>query len=110
MDQVKTPKTESLFSLTGMKNSAVSFIKESFIQIEKILPFKGKLDKEPVDNYLKSPEEIEAEFSFVMSTRKTDYDRRNDRHETYGRIINNTDGYLNITNPDQPSGFMEENY
>ncbi len=110
MDEVKNSKTESLFSFSGFKNSAVSFIKESFIQIEKILPFKGLTDKEPVDNYLKSPEEIEAEFSFVMNTRQNDFDGRNDRFETYGRTINNTDGYLNITSSDQPSGFMEENY
>jgi hypothetical protein len=110
MNEVKTSKVESMFSLSEIKNSAVSFIKESLIQIEKILPFKGITDREPVDNYLKSPEEIEAEFSFVMNTRRTDFDGRNDRFESYGRTINNTDGYLNIMNSDQSTEFMEENY
>jgi hypothetical protein len=110
MNEVKTTRNETLFSFTGFKNSAVSFIKESFSQIEKILPFKGMTDKEPVDNYLKSPEEMEAEFSFVMNTRKDDFDTRNDRYESYGRTPNNTDGYFNITHPEQHSGFMEENY
>jgi hypothetical protein len=103
MNEVQASKADTMFSLTEFKNSAVSFIKESFMQIERIFPFKGMTDKEPVDNYLKSPEEIEAEFSFVLND-------RTDKLETYGRTFNNTDGYSNIMNFDQPSGFMEENY
>jgi len=109
MNEVKTSKLETMFSLSGIKNSAATFIKDSFSQIEKILPFKSATDKEPVDNYLKSPEEMEADFSFVLN-RGNEFAGRDERQDFFGKPLNNTDGYLNIVNTDQPSGFMEENY
>jgi hypothetical protein len=62
-----------------------------------------------INNYLKTPEEMEAEFCFVINTRKAPYYEVDDSFDTYGRIRKKTDGYINMPNLDL-SGFMEENY
>jgi hypothetical protein len=54
--------------------------------------------EQPVNNYLKSQEEMEREFCFVISSRDS-------------MLSINTDGYINIHNPEEKfSGYMEENY
>jgi hypothetical protein len=63
-----------------------------------------------INNYLKTPEEIEAEFCFVINTRKDPYCETDDSFDTYGRIRKKTDGYINMPNLEALSGFMEENY
>jgi hypothetical protein len=62
----------------------------------------------PVNNYLKTPDEIEMEFRYGINPRKL-----NLRKESLNDVasITKTDGYLNIHNLDEAlSGFMEENY
>ena len=62
----------------------------------------------PVNNYLKTPGEIELEFKYGISPRKVNA-RRNSPEDVLS--ITKTDGYLNIHNLDEAlSGFMEENY
>ena len=62
----------------------------------------------PVNNYLKTPDEIEMEFRYGINPRKLNL-RRDNLHDVAS--IMKTDGYLNIHNLDEAlSGFMEENY
>jgi hypothetical protein len=62
----------------------------------------------PVNNYLKTPGEIELEFKYGISPRKGHL-RRDSLDDVV--TITKTDGYLNIHNLDEAlSGFMEENY
>ena len=62
----------------------------------------------PVNNYLKTPEEIDMEFRYGINPRKLNLKRENLHDFT---SITTTDGYLNIHNLDEAlSGFMEENY
>src|SRR5689334_157744 len=62
----------------------------------------------PVNNYLKTPEEIDMEFRYGVNPRKL-----NLRKEHLQEILstNTMDGYFDIHNLDEAlSGFMEENY
>lgn len=101
---------ENLFSFSGIENFSV------IITGETLFKRNGRNERmptmeQPVNNYLKTPEEIEAEFCFVINTRKTDFDESDDSNDTYGRLTKKTDGYMNIHNLDEKlSGFMEENY
>jgi len=62
----------------------------------------------PVNNYLKTPDEIEMEFRYGINPRKLNL-RKDNLHDVAS--ITKTDGYLNIHNLDEAlSGFMEENY
>ena len=62
----------------------------------------------PVNNYLKTPDEIEMEFRYGINPRKLNL-RKDNLHDVAS--IMTTDGYLNIHNLDEAlSGFMEENY
>ena len=62
----------------------------------------------PVNNYLKTPDEIEMEFRYGINPRKLNL-RKDNLHDVAS--IMKTDGYLNIHNLDEAlSGFMEENY
>lgn len=62
----------------------------------------------PVNNYLKTPGEIELEFKYGISPSKLNLKR--DRKDEVVSITK-TDGYLNIHGLDEAlSGFMEENY
>ena len=65
---------------------------------------------QPVNNYLKTPEEMEADFCFVVNPRSA-FPERSDSFDSYGRLIKRTDGYMNIHGLDEVlSGPMEENY
>ena len=62
----------------------------------------------PVNNYLKTPGEIELEFRYGVSPR-----RMNSRRDRFDDVVSitKTDGYLNIHDLDEAlSGFMEQNY
>ncbi len=62
----------------------------------------------PVNNYLKTPDEIELEFQYGINPRKLSL-RKDNLHDVASII--KTGGYLNIHNLDEAlSGFMEENY
>ena len=62
----------------------------------------------PVNNYLKTPDEIELEFRYGINPAKVNL-RKDNLYDVVS--IMKTDGYLNIHNLDEAlSGFMEENY
>ena len=65
----------------------------------------------PVNNYLKTVEEMEVEFLFIMGSRKVMPDENEHIPDTYGRIIKRAEVYSTIHNLDNVlSGPMEENY
>jgi len=62
-----------------------------------------------INNYLKTPEEIEAELCLEMNNRTAAFAEHKDIMDSYGRIFKNRSD--NAYSPDNnPSGFMEENY
>lgn len=68
-------------------------------------------NEDAVNNYLKTPEEMEAEFCFVINTRRARYQERDSMMDLAGNSNFKTDGYMNTSNLDETfSGFMEENY
>lgn len=74
----------------------------------KLADFQGD---RAVNNYLKSPEEIEAEFCLEMNNSKLSYSNFSGRGEHFISMISYQDGQMNTYSPDiDPSGFMEENY
>jgi hypothetical protein len=65
----------------------------------------------PVNNFLKTGEEIEAEFLFTMSSYKASLSKKENESDTYGRIAKKVESYSNVYNLYpflcEP---MEENY
>ena len=96
-------------SLSGIEK--ISFTEEIMFTAEMLRNSPTRTMEQSVNNYLKTPEEMEAEFCFVINSRRAAYYETNDSYDTYGRLIKKTDGYMNIHNLDEAlSGFMEENY
>lgn len=63
-----------------------------------------------INNYLKTPAEMDAEFSMEMNTPKLMGWQQSETYDEYGRIFYK-DENINAYSPDDtPSGFMEENY
>lgn len=74
----------------------------------KMIRFEKDLGS-TINNHLKTPEEIDAEFTLEMTNSKNGYTNHKDHLDSYGRIIYNINN--NKYNPDyNHSGFMEENY
>jgi hypothetical protein len=95
---------ETLFPFSDIQNLSITIKEESF----------GKTNDDrmelPVNNYLKTPREIELEFQYGINPRKIGLHEKRNGMNPESSIIN-TDGYLNIHNLDETlSGFMEENY
>lgn len=65
----------------------------------------------PVNNFLKTGEEIEAEFLFTMSSYKASLSKKENESDTYGRIAKKVESNSNVYNLYpflcEP---MEENY
>ena len=65
----------------------------------------------PVNNFLKSLKEIEAEFYFVLNSIKHVIHEIPDSLDTFGRIMKNTEANINLSSTSMElSGYMEENY
>jgi hypothetical protein len=65
----------------------------------------------PVNNFLKSLKEIEAEFYFVLNSIKHVIHEIPDSFDTFGRIMKNTETNINLNSTSMElSGYMEENY
>lgn len=92
-----------------MNTSAISGLENEFR-----FPIGGNISPmrdSSTDNYLKSPEEIEAEFCYVINTRQSLYPELDNVMEIQGRLKITTDGYMNSPELENAfSGPMEENY
>ncbi len=90
----------------------VSFVEISTFAVTTPQDKNIRLEKKPIDpinNYLKTPEEIEAELCLEMNNKRAAFAKHNDLMDSYGRIFRNRSD--NAYGPDNnPSGFMEENY
>jgi len=65
----------------------------------------------PVNNFLKTLKEIEAEFYFVLNSIKHVINEIPDSLDTFGRIMKNTETHINLNSTSMElSGYMEENY
>jgi hypothetical protein len=65
----------------------------------------------PVNNFLKSLKEIEAEFYFVLNSIKHVIHEIPDSLDTFGRIMKNTEVNIHLSSTSMElSGYMEENY
>jgi DNA-binding LytR/AlgR family response regulator len=97
--------TRNLYSFSGVENVSTIFKEEQPSRIQKNNEGVMAL---PVNNYLKTPDEIEMEFRYGINLQKLSL-----RKESLKDIksITTTDGYLNIHSLDEAlSGIMEENY
>jgi hypothetical protein len=101
---IQTQKKEITRDLV-IEHLSVVLGEEKFLGIIKS---KEGVMELPVNNYLKTPGEIELEFRYGISPRKSN--SRRDRPDDVVSI-SKTDGYLNIHDLDEAlSGFMEQNY
>lgn len=109
MNPTDTLTVKNQFSFSGTGNF-------SMVVEEKIFDVEGNSNDllpaidQSINNYLKTPEEMEADFCFVINSRRA-FHEKDDSFDTYGRQIKRTDGYMNIQGLDEIlSGSMEENY
>ena len=99
-------QAEKGFSFSGLKDSAVTFVHTQWNRLEKEVERQVLA---PINNHLKTLEEIDAEFlrqsnfqGLVIAVEK---------NGSYANLIEHTDGYINIHDPEIINqGFMEENY
>ncbi|HKB45637.1 MAG TPA: hypothetical protein VKC90_14665 [Chitinophagaceae bacterium] len=65
----------------------------------------------PVNNFLKTLKEIEAEFYFVLNSIKHVIHEIPDSLDTFGSVMKNTETHINLNSTSMElSGYMEENY
>jgi serine protease inhibitor len=100
-DITHTPMERS-FSFTELGNSLVGVIQERIIRVDKQI-------KQCVNDYLKTIEEIEADFMSTSLSVRPVYVEQVDRFPF--SKSDNLDGYSNTEYPGATiSGVMEENY
>ncbi len=76
----------------------------------KVFGYERRFASSGLDNHLKSPVEMDAEFLMEMSTARFMTWHYSDHYKDKSVMVY-TDGSTNTYNPDlTPSGFMEENY
>lgn len=97
---------EKGFSFSDLKDSVVSFVNTQLDRLEKKV---GKNVLNPINNYLKTPEEIEADLSHQVNFQRVALVVEVNGSST--NLIEHKDGYINIHDPEfLNKGFMEENY
>ncbi|MGZ5219290.1 MAG: hypothetical protein ACXWWD_09570 [Chitinophagaceae bacterium] len=109
MEQTGTLKMETTFSFSELRKKVVDISEKKVFGFEKT---RANLSLEQtINDYLKSPAEMDAEFSLAMHTGKLMIREHSDIFDTYGRLVEFRDGKNNTYCSDNtPSGFMEENY
>lgn len=102
MNEVETLQVEMPFSFSEIRSFAVNTTQDKHSHFEK-------RSVTSINNYLKTPEEIDAELCLEMNSRKEAITEHKDLMDSYERIFKNRSD--NAYSPDNnPSGFMEENY
>jgi len=104
MNQIETlhVQIQMPFSFAEIKNTVVTNIQHKKLRFEKN-------PGTSINNYLKTSEEIDAEFTLEINNSKKIFTEHKDHPDTFGRILNISNS--NAYNPDfTHSGFMEENY
>ena len=105
---------ENVFSFSGLNNLSGYIVSE-----ETIRRVKGRVNdlvsimKNTVNNFLKNPEEMEAEFCLLTESYVTVSAEQHSTANLYDHLTRQKDGTINIQNLEEVnslSGFMEENY
>jgi len=107
MNQSETLIAETAISFSEFKKNTTTVVENKTFRFERTRTDTVKM----INNYLKSPEEMDAEFCLEMNTNKLMIKEYTGIFDTYGTINKNKDGNINTYSPDDThSGFMEENY
>jgi hypothetical protein len=102
MNNTETSQMDMLVSFGEINPFAITTTQQKNTRLEKATV-------KAINNYLKTPEEIDAELCLEMNSKKAAFAEHKDIMESYGRIFKNRSD--NAYSPDyNPSGFMEENY
>ena len=105
---------ESQFSFSGLNKFSAAIVSD-----ERIIGVKQRANdmvsfmKHAINNFLKTPEEIEEEFCLVGTSYFAVFPEQNLGTGQYDTQSKHKDGFMNIHNPEEVfnlSGFMEENY
>lgn len=109
MNQSGTVKRKSRFTFSELRKKVVALSEKKIFGFEKTNPDLSV--EQTINNYLKTPAEMDAEFSLEMNTGKLMVQEHTDLPDTYGKLVEYKDDTSNTYDPDStPSGFMEENY
>lgn len=99
-------QTEKGFSFSGLKDTVVGFVHTQLNRLEKNVE---KRVLNPINNFLKTPEEMDADFSHHVNFHGMI--AAVEKSFSHTKLVEYKDGYINIHDPDLISqGFMEENY
>jgi hypothetical protein len=101
---------KNLFSFSSLKNLPAPGAEDNFLKIIKKDNETSAAMELPVNNYLKTPEEIEKEFNLINS-HKAAFQERKDSSAYDDAPISERPGYINIHSLDEALLVsMEENY
>lgn len=99
-------QAEKGFSFSGLKDTVVGFVHTQLNKLEKNV---GKRVMDPINNFLKTPEEMDADFSHHVNFHSMI--AAVEKSFTHTKLVEYKDGYINIHDPEIINpGFMEENY
>jgi hypothetical protein len=103
----------------AIMNTAESLYMEMTFPVEEIKQMVVNTNKDKnshhekggisINNYLKTPEEIDAELSSEMNSRKETFAEHKFLMDSYGITFKNRSDNT-YSSDNNPSGFMEENY
>jgi hypothetical protein len=109
MNQTETLERKSPFSFSELRKKVARLREKKIFGFEKTSTNLSL--EQTINNYLKTPAEMDAEFSLEMNTGKLMVQEHTDFPDTHGRLVEYKADTNNTYNPDNtPSGFMEENY
>lgn len=102
----ENPQVMKVPSLSEIKDTVVTFVHTQWSRLERNVE---KRVLNPINNYLKTPEEMEAEFSHQVNFHQVVM--ATELSSSFAYLTEHKDGYTNIHDPELiKQGFMEENY
>ena len=109
MNQTETLQRKSPFSFSELRKKVARLREKKIFGFEKTSTNLSL--EQTINNYLKTPAEMDAEFSLEMNTGKLMVQEHTGFSDTYGKLVEYKADTNNTYNPDStPSGYMEENY
>lgn len=105
---------ESQFSFSGLNKFSSAIVSdERIIRVKQRANDMVSFMKDAINNFLKTPEEIEEEFCLVGTSYFAVSPEQNSRTGQHDNHPKKKDGYINIQDPEELFnlfGAMEENY
>ena len=107
-ENTKNPDSQDVYLKEEL--SLIKISKEAFGEhpVKKDSSLMDRMEL-PVNNFLKTLKEIEAEFYFVFNSIKTVINEIPDSFDTFGRMMKKTEANMNVAGIEL-SEYMEENY